>query len=277
MPVNPEMRASDADRDRVVEVLRAAAAEGRLTIEELDQRVAAALSSRTLGALAALTADLGPGAGVSPAEEAMVVTRIDQHGGSVRRAGRWVVPPRLEMRPSWCDVTLDFTDAVIMHDTLLIDMKMRGGSLTLVVGPGIVVDADALTVRYADVEIDSGPQPGVPVVLRVRLAGRMRYGWIGTRRVQADSEESSLRAAGCIRSRIRPRCGSCPPRPTAGRIWSRCSAPGVIPQDAGVSGSSREPGGSRPHWASTGDHLDDCRAAYGRSRGSRPASIRGSH
>jgi Domain of unknown function (DUF1707) len=239
-PVNPEMRASDADRDRVLDVLSAAAGEGRLTAEEFDQRVEAALSSRTLGDLAALTADLGPGAGGSPAEEA--VTRIGQHGGSVRRAGRWAVPPRLEMRPSWCDVTLDFTDAVITHDALLIDMKMRGGSLTLVVGPGIVVDADALTVRYADVEIDPGTQPGVPVVLRVHLAGRVRYGWVGTRRVQAGPEESWLRAAGRMRCRIRPRCGSCPPRRTAGRTWSGCSAPGAIPHDAGVSGSSREPG-----------------------------------
>ncbi len=183
-----EMRASDADRDRVVDVLRAAVTEGRLTAEEFGQRLEAALSSRTIGELAALTADLVPGR--SPATEAGEMMRIDQRGGSVRRAGRWVVPRWLEMRPSWCDVTLDFTDAVIVHDTLLIEMKMRGGSLTLVVGPGIVVDADGLTVRYADVEIDSSAQPGVPVVLRVRLTGRMRYGWIGTRRVHADSEES---------------------------------------------------------------------------------------
>jgi hypothetical protein len=92
------------------------------------------------------------------------------------------------MSPSWCDVTLDFTDAVIRHDTLLIDMNMRGGSLTLVVGPGITVDADALTVRYADVEIDTGTEAGGAVTLRVQLAGRLRYGWIGTRRVQAGSE-----------------------------------------------------------------------------------------
>jgi hypothetical protein len=184
------MRASDADRDRVVDMLRAAAGDGRLTAEEFGQRMAAALSSRTHGELAALIADLGSGSlasAAAAAEEA--VTRIDQHGGSVRRAGRWVVPPRLEMRPAWCDVTLDFTDAVITHDTLLIDMKMRGGSLTLVVGPGIVVDAGALTVRYADVEIDANAEPDVPVVLRVHLAGRMRYGWIGTRRLPASSEE----------------------------------------------------------------------------------------
>ena len=106
--------------------------------------------------------------------------RIDQRGGSVRHTGRWVVPSRLELRSSWCDVWLDFTDAVITHDTLRIDLNMRGGSLILA-GPGLVVDADSLTVRYADVRIRPGAEPGAPVVLRVQLAGRMRYGWIEQR------------------------------------------------------------------------------------------------
>ncbi len=76
---------------------------------------------------------------------------------------------------------LDFTDAVIRYDTLHIDMRMRGGSLVLVLRPGLVVDADYLKARYADVNIRPGAGPGVPVILRVQLAGRMRYGWIETR------------------------------------------------------------------------------------------------
>ena len=52
------MRASDADRDRVVDVLRVAVGDGRLPVAELDERLEAALSARTLGELAALTADL---------------------------------------------------------------------------------------------------------------------------------------------------------------------------------------------------------------------------
>jgi len=78
-------------------------------------------------------------------------------------------------------VTLDFTEAVIVADTLLIDMHMRGGSLILVSRPGIVVDADYLAVRYTDVEIRPDIEPGVPVILRVQLTGRMRYGYVGTR------------------------------------------------------------------------------------------------
>ena len=178
-----EMRASDADRDRVMEVLRVAAVEGRLTPDELEERLEAALSSRTLGELAALTADLVAAPSVPDVTRAQAedMVRIDQRGGSVRRTGRWVVPQRLELRSSWCDVWLDFTDAVIPHDTLRLDLNMRGGSLVLVAGPGLVVDAEALTVRYADIRIRPAAEPGAPVALRVQLVGRMRYGWIEQR------------------------------------------------------------------------------------------------
>ena len=54
----PAIRASDAERERVASALSAHAGEGRLTVEELDERTAAAYSARTLPELAALTADL---------------------------------------------------------------------------------------------------------------------------------------------------------------------------------------------------------------------------
>ena len=64
-----ELRASHEDRDRVVEVLRTAAGDGRLTAEELDQRLDAALTARTYAELAVLTTDLPavPGAVGGPA------------------------------------------------------------------------------------------------------------------------------------------------------------------------------------------------------------------
>ena len=185
----PDLRASDADRDRVIDVLRAATADGRLTADEFSERMAAALSSRTFRELAPLTADLAAPPATPPARQtespgsppAEDVMRIDQRGGSVQRTGRWVVPRRLELNPSWSDVTIDFTDAVIRHDTLHIDMKMRGGSLILVVGPGIIVDADYLATRYTDVIIHPPAEPDAPVRLRIHLAGRMRYGYIEAR------------------------------------------------------------------------------------------------
>jgi hypothetical protein len=51
-------RASDADRDIAADVLCAAVGDGRLTLDELDDRLGAALSARTTTELAALIADL---------------------------------------------------------------------------------------------------------------------------------------------------------------------------------------------------------------------------
>ena len=179
----PDMRASDADRDRVIDILRVATADGRLTADEFNERMEAALASRTFRELAPLTADLAavPASRTPEPGPAEDVIRIDQRGGSVQRTGRWVVPQLMELRPSWCDVTVDFTDAVIRHDTLHVDMRMRGGSLILVVGPGIVVDANSLVTRYTDVIIHPATEPDTPVRLRIHLAGRMRYGYIEAR------------------------------------------------------------------------------------------------
>jgi hypothetical protein len=64
---HPEQRASDADRDTAVDILSEAAADGRLTMTELDERVGLALTARTLTELARLLADLiGPGAAAPP-------------------------------------------------------------------------------------------------------------------------------------------------------------------------------------------------------------------
>jgi|SRR5579863_363189 len=180
----PQVRASDADRDRVLDVLRAAVGDGRLTADEFEERMEAALSARTLGALAVLTADLGrPGTGLAAATGTAAATvedvvRIDHKGGSVQRTGGWVVPRRIELRSSWSDVKLDFTEAVIVADTLVVEMDMRGGLLVLVTKPGVVVDADSLKVRYTDVDFRTGGESDVPVILRVRLTGRMKYGGI---------------------------------------------------------------------------------------------------
>lgn len=61
------LRASDADRDYVAERLRNAAAEGRLSAEELEHRLGAALSARTYGELDAVVADLPRDRTVGPA------------------------------------------------------------------------------------------------------------------------------------------------------------------------------------------------------------------
>jgi len=77
------LRASDADRERVVGTLKAAFVQGRLTKDELDLRVGQALTSRTDAELAALTADIP--AGLTTAKPP--VPAPEQGGQPVLRAG----------------------------------------------------------------------------------------------------------------------------------------------------------------------------------------------
>ena len=95
-----ELRASHDDRDRVVELLRVSAGDGRLTAEELDERLGAAMTARTYGELAKLVADLPAAGSVSsaPAPRVKEVVRIDTGSGNTVRNGRWVVPQRIEAR-----------------------------------------------------------------------------------------------------------------------------------------------------------------------------------
>ncbi|MFG2476318.1 DUF1707 domain-containing protein [Streptomyces fagopyri] len=181
----PELRASHADRDRVVDVLRIAAGDGRLTADELDERLEVALSARTLSELTTLTADLPHGSvavGGSGAEVKDTI-RIEQvHSGAVERVGRWVVPRRLELAVTFCEVTLDFTDAVITHDILRIDLEMTGKTLTLVTKPGVVVDTDGLQLVHSRVKYRQPPtDPGTPVALRVELVGHKAHGRVVVR------------------------------------------------------------------------------------------------
>ena len=60
MPPDPRLRAGDRDRDAVAEQLREAHAEGRLTLDELEDRLGKAYAARTFAELAPLTADLPP-------------------------------------------------------------------------------------------------------------------------------------------------------------------------------------------------------------------------
>jgi Domain of unknown function (DUF1707) len=180
-----ELRASHQDRDRVVEVLQVAAGDGRLTAEELDERLEAALTARTHRELAVLTADL-PATGASaalghPAPKPKDLVRIDCRSGSVKRDGPWVVPERIEVRVTSGSVKLDFTEAVIAAPLLHIDAQVSSGSLTLVTKPGIVVDTDEVAIRSGGVKVRAPWGHGVPVTLRVDVSGKVGSGSISAR------------------------------------------------------------------------------------------------
>jgi predicted small lipoprotein YifL len=190
-PSSPALRASDADRDRVIEVLRAAVADGRLNQAEFDERLDAALAARTIDALALLTADLiaAPGRdgaltlppAETPAGPAAELITISEKHGSVRRDGRWTLPRRLALHTAWCDVMLDLTSAVRSGPELVIELRVRGGDVELVLAPGMVVDANELSVRHTTLAISRDAGDNTPETLCVRLAGRMRHGRISTR------------------------------------------------------------------------------------------------
>jgi hypothetical protein len=175
----PGLRASHDDRDRVVEILRVAAGDGRLTAEELEERIEGALSARTHADLAKLTADL-PASGIQ--DKAKDLIRIEQRFGDVSRTGRWLVPKRMEIRLKAGDAKIDFTEAVISHGTLHVDLDLGfGGNLVFVVRPGIVVAADDLSVSRGEVKLRHRDDPRTPVILRVELHGKLRGGDIVAR------------------------------------------------------------------------------------------------
>lgn len=193
----PALRASDADRDRVVDLLRAAVTDGRLDPGEFDERLEATLSARTFDALAPLTADLlapphGGGAGVvagtalampttTPEPAAELLTIREKHG-MVRREGRWTLPRRLEVRTSWSAVLLDLTKAVRSGPELVIEMKVVGGTIDLVLTPDMAVDANGLAVRYSHLDLGNDTDEGAPETLSVHLVGSMKHARVTTRR-----------------------------------------------------------------------------------------------
>jgi hypothetical protein len=172
-----ELRASHDDRDRVVELLRVSAGDGRLTAEELDERLELAMTALTYGELARLVADLpAEGAATSPALRAKDVMRIDIRSGHVRRVDRWVVPQRMEVKVTSGHVLLDFTQAVITQPTLKLDIDVRSGHLRLLTRPGIVVDTDDVAIRSGHVRVKAPWGSEVPVQLRVEVAGKVGSG-----------------------------------------------------------------------------------------------------
>jgi hypothetical protein len=178
------LRASHEDRDRVVELLQVAVGDGRLTAEELDERLEAALTARTHDELAVLTSDLPAASGaavLAPPPEPRDVMRIACRSGSTKRDGRWIVPQRLEVRVTSGSVLLDFTEAVTTQPLLQIDAEVNSGRLTLLTRPGVVVDTDDVAIRSGRVRVRAPWGSDVPVTLRIDVSGKVGSGDITAR------------------------------------------------------------------------------------------------
>lgn len=179
-----DLRASHADRDQIVEVLRIAAGEGRLTSDELGDRIQAALAARTYRDLAELTADLPPAPGGPVPTRPEEFTRIDCLGGNTRRFGTWVVPRAMEITVAGGAVHLDFSQAVISQPALRIMAMVRNGLLFLGLRPGIEVDASKVRTAAGNVIIHPAAGRRQPVMLQIEISGENVAGWVVANRGQ---------------------------------------------------------------------------------------------
>jgi hypothetical protein len=172
----PALRASDADRERVVDLLRQAAGDGRLDVEELDERTSAAYTTRTLAGLETLTQDLVPASAAAPAASGGVVVRTGGPDRGTRwivsimsghdRKGRWRVAPTCLVLSIMGGAELDFNDAELSDPVTRIRVIsiMGGTEIRMPRGVDVKVSKFALMGGH-DVELDPDPPPpGAPVI-----------------------------------------------------------------------------------------------------------------
>lgn len=154
----PALRASDTDRERVAEILQDAVAEGRLAMEEFDERLDAAYKARTYRELELLTADL-PMAATAPAplslrkesasptpwaERIVDGTQGSSAGlaflGGFQRKGRWTVGRRFTAACLMGGGEIDLREANFAGPEVVITCWVLMGGVNVVVPPGVEVE-----------------------------------------------------------------------------------------------------------------------------------------
>lgn len=178
---HPDMRASDGDRERTIDVLRDAAGDGRLTFEELAERVEAASEATTVGALEQLKGDL-PSCAVAPATAGEVAPPGQQRStifGDVRRSGPWLVPVRSSWTSCFGDIVLDLRESRAGAAQVTIEARTIFGEVELLVPEGMLVEIRCSTV-LGNIVQDAGDlaSPGAPLVI---LTGRTVFGNVRVR------------------------------------------------------------------------------------------------
>src|SRR3954470_15859080 len=158
-----DVRASDAERDAAVERLRHAAAEGRLTFEELADRIEAASGAVMRGDLVRLTSDL-PAALPARAADPVKVRAL----GDVKRTGAWVVPAESQFRTWLGHIRLDLRQATITSSEVHIHAWSPFGTIELLVPEGVEVDVRARTTLGQLKQETAQVAPGAP---RIVLTG----------------------------------------------------------------------------------------------------------
>lgn len=207
----PELRASDTDRERTVELLRSGASDGQLTVDELEERIHSAFAARTRAELERLTADLS----VEPARSA-VPAGVADSGLTVRegpggtewvvavmgghdKRGRWRVARSCTVISIMGGSDIDLNDAELSSPQTEITMfsLMGGGDIRVPHGVDVHVSDFAL-MGGNDVKLgDEVPPPGAPTI-HIRLISIMGGSGVkrGRRRTRAERRrERELREA----------------------------------------------------------------------------------
>lgn len=174
MPDSPDRRptlASDAERDHGVALLRDAAVEGRLSLEEFSERVDRAQSARTGEELALLTRDLPaatPAPGPSPGPE-------DSHRAfcsRIVRSGPQELPQRSSWRSIFGTINLDLREARLSSSETELEVYNLFGTVTVIVPEGVALSVvgGGLFASQVIQPPKSAPVPGAPR-LRIRISG----------------------------------------------------------------------------------------------------------
>jgi len=170
----PATRASDRERDAVVQRVQEAFAEGRLDDSEFDERMRAALTARTHADLDVLMADLPaatagagparPGPGRGPGRFAIALK------SSVRRTGRWRVPERYTAVVYKGDGWLDLRAAELSGPATTFLAVAYKSTVTILVPPGVRVEMTGfgVTQGMADDQDPGYRLPADAPVIHVR-------------------------------------------------------------------------------------------------------------
>lgn len=198
-PIDPRaMRAADADRERVADVLREAVAQGRISFDELDERLDQVYSAKTYAELEAITRDLPASGAVTAAVARPAGHPLDRIGGtpagtssvaimsSVRRRGTWVVPPSYTAFTIMGTVQLDLRQARFSEPEVTIAVYTLMGGVEIIVPDDIEVDVGGVGIMAAFDHSANGP--GVPGAPRLKVTGLALMGSVDVKRVPADQQ-----------------------------------------------------------------------------------------
>jgi Domain of unknown function (DUF1707) len=192
LPARAQQRVGYDEREATAERLRIAAGDGRLTLDELEVRLDAALAARTYADLEAVTSDLPqtPGSGSGPARPVRESLRLSVSHGQVDRLGLWEVPAKVELELQHSSSTLDFRTAPIPAEGVTVYLDARHSSVRLLVPELARVEHDEVQSRHSAVNdrgarlVTSWDGPVIRIVgdlahssLRIKRPSQARVGW----------------------------------------------------------------------------------------------------